>query len=365
MHMATGRPASWIARIAITSLVVASCRGASTGSLPPGSSATPATPASVSPSEIAQQCPNFVEHVDTGPQPTDFSETGPLAVAQARLQHDIEAAQEYGNAHRNEFASIRFENAPRVRIVIGFTGHVAEHCAALRSALEHPAEFEIIRQALPEARLLELMEEISARAGQHLLSIALTADHLDMTLRPDGKAIADELTAVYGDVLRVTAIGFLGYPDPSIGARPCQTLLATKIDTSALRATLILDEATIRSGEDFRGSVVIRNSGAGPLELNSGDPATAVIYRAGTNELVGGYAAGGEGVGLGGTMAPGAEITASMVSGTASCVPELGYTLPPGTYDARAVVEQYQPLAAGGIVITDLLSPPVPFVISP
>jgi hypothetical protein len=302
--------------------------------------------------------------VETGPQPTDVSENSPTAIAQARLQNDIMTMQAYAEAHRDEFASVRFENAPRVRLVIGFTGHIAEHCAALQAVLEHPREFEIIEQALPEARLMELMEEISDRAETHMLTLGLIDDHLELTLRPDGEALADELAAAYGDVLHIIAIGFLSYPDKTV-ARPCQSLLATKIDTSALRATLVLETATVASGKDFEGSVVIRNSGTEPVELNSGNPATAVIYRAGTNELVGGYAAGGEGTGLGATLAPGEEITADMVSGTASCVPELGYALPPGAYDARAVVEQYQPLPAGGVVVTDILSPPVPFTIGP
>ena len=343
-------------------LLLASCTTRT--SEPPASGVESGSPAGTA-TTSGRPCENFVEVVETGPQPTDFSEHSPTAIAQARLQNDILSAQAYAAEHPDEFASIRFENAPRVRIVIGFTGHIAEHCAALQAALEHPREFEIIKEALSEARLQELMEEIGDLVGPHLLTLGLVGNHVELTMRQDGEAVAKELAAKYGDVLRIVSIGFLGFPDRSVVVRPCQTLLATKIDTSALRATLVLDATTVSAGKDFEGSVVIRNSGSNPIELNSGNPATAVIYRAGTNELVGGYDAGGEGTGLGGTLAPGQEITADMISGTASCVPELGYTLPPGAYDARAVVEQYQPLDAGGVVTTDILSPPVPFTIIP
>jgi hypothetical protein len=307
-----------------------------------------------------------VEHVETGPQPTDFSETGPVAVAQARLQHDIQAANDYGSAHPDEFGSIRLENAPRVRIVIAFTAHIAAHCAALRSLLDFPDEFEIVMQSLPQARLYELMQEIGDKAGSHLLGLGVMSDHLELALRPDGKATADALTATYGpDILHIVSIGFLGYPDINVVARPCLTMLASKIDISGLRAILTLDSPTVRSGQDFHGSVVIRNDGSQPAELNSGAPATAVVYRAGTNELVGGYAAGGGEVGFGGTIAPGASLTDEMVSGTASCVPALGYALPPGHYDVRAVVEQYHSLPAGGVVASDILSAPVPLEVVP
>lgn len=358
--MAAGARHAALTAVVAVLLTGCAATGPTTGT--PGSTSAGA---SVSIAASVDPCPNYVVSVDTGPQPTDFSENGPVAQAQARLRHDVELARAYGVAHSDEFASIRFENAPRVRIVIGFTGHIAEHCAALRASLEHPDEFEIVREPLSEARLEALMQEIGARAGSHLLALSQMSDHLELALRPDGKAMADELAATYGDVLHILSIGFLGYPDINIVARPCQSLLATKIDTSRLRATLKLDAPTVRSGQDFRGSVVIRNDGSAPVALDSGDPATAVIYRAGTNELVGGYDAGGEGVGFGGTIAAGASLTEHVISGTASCVPALGYALPPGSYDARAVVEQYQPLPGGGVVVTDILSAPVPLEIVP
>ena len=343
-------------------LVLAACSADRPAPSAVGSADVDATaPATTAP----DPCPNFVEHVDTGPQPTDFTETSKPALAQARLRNDIETSQAYAARHPAEFASIRIENAPRVRIVIGFTDHIAEHCAALRALLEHPDEFEIIKQAFPEARLDELMQEIGDKAGNHMLSLARMSGYLEMTLRPDGKAIADELVATYGDVLHIVQIGLLGYPDINAVTRPCQSLLATKIDSSPLRATLTIEAATVHSGQDFSGSVVIRNDGAIDVELNSGDPATAVLYRAGTNELVGGYDAGGEGVGFGGPIAPGASLTEHVISGTASCVPALGYALPAGIYDVRAVVEQYQPQPGGGIVVTDILSAPVPLEIVP
>ena len=81
-------------------------------------------------------CPNYVDVVETGPLPPDAGENGPVPQNQQRLANDIEAAIAYGADHADEFASVRFENAPRVRIVIGFTDHIDEHCAALRALFE-------------------------------------------------------------------------------------------------------------------------------------------------------------------------------------------------------------------------------------
>ncbi|HEX5589988.1 MAG TPA: hypothetical protein VFX65_06840, partial [Candidatus Limnocylindrales bacterium] len=131
--------------------VLAGCWGSQPrGSLVPSNTpdARPSlgTP-SAAPGDGLAACPNFVEVVETGPMPgDDGTEEGPVAREQERIRDDVDAASAYGAEHPDEFASVRFENGPRVRLVIGFTAHIAEHCAALREILEYPDEFEIIRQ---------------------------------------------------------------------------------------------------------------------------------------------------------------------------------------------------------------------------
>ena len=84
------------------------------------------------------------------------------------------------------------------------------------------------------------------------------------------------------------------------------------------------------------------NRSDSPVEFESGQPMTAFVYRAGTDQVVGAYDGGIGGTGLGGTLAPGESMDIEVVGGTASCLPDLGYALPPGEYDVRAAIDQYE-----------------------
>ena len=92
---------------------------------------------------------------------------------------------------------------------------------------------------------------------------------------------------------------------------------------------------------------------------------TALIYRTGTDQVVGAFDGGIRGVGLGGTLAPGESIDVSVFGGTASCLAELGYALPPGTYDVRAAIDQYDRLPQGEMIVRHLLTAPVPLTVTP
>ncbi len=346
-------------------LVVAACTGgplppsAGPGSTPPGGSSLESTPLSG-----LGDCPNYVDVVETGPDPTDFSENRPLAHDQGRLQGDVEAMQAYGSAHPDEFTAVRFENSPWVRLVVGFTGHIQEHCAALRTILEFPNDFQIIRQPRTATELEQIQQAIVALAGQHLRSVGIGAETIDVQLRADGLSIAEQIHATYGDLLTIY-VGFLPYPDPASAGVDCSAILKDIVTDTPLRVSARLDTARVVTGEDFRGTVTITNAGADVVEFESGDPMTAVVYRRGSNQVVGAYEGGIGGVGAGGTLQPGETLDIGVLGGTASCDPTLGYALPPGSYDVRVRVDQYAHPEATGVVITYLLSDPVPLEITP
>lgn len=288
-------------------------------------------------------CPNFVEVVETGPMPGDNgAEDGPVGREQGRLMGDAEAAQEYGAANPDEFASLRFENGPRVRIVIAFTGHIAEHCAALRGLLAFPDEFELILQERTEADLLAMQQEIIDLARPFLVSAGSggATGVIEVGLRANGEAMARQLVERYGDAVNVT-VGLLSYPDRTRpdGLTTCPPAMGSLRGDSPLRGTLILGSSSTASGADFKATVAVMNLGIGDFDFQSGSPATALVYRPGESEAIGGYTGGIAGVGLGRKLAPLETVDIEVLGGTASCDPALGYALPPGSYEARAIVD--------------------------
>jgi hypothetical protein len=88
--------------------------------------------------------------------------------------------------------------------------------------------------------------------------------------------------------------------------------------------------------------VTVTNTGGEVVSFESGSPLTALVYMPGTDEVVGIYTGGIAGVGIGAELGPGESIDVDVLGGTASCDPDLGYALPPGDYEVRAPVEQYE-----------------------
>ena len=65
--------------------------------------------------------------METGPDPTDFSEEGPLAGDQARLSGDAETIQRYGSAHPDGFTVAQFRDV---------TGSTRKHALPLAAELD-------------------------------------------------------------------------------------------------------------------------------------------------------------------------------------------------------------------------------------
>ena len=313
----------------------------------------------------ATTCPNFVEVVETGPLPgDDGTEDGPLAREQERIREDIYAATAYGLAHPDEYASIRYENGPRVRMVVGFTAHIEEHCAALRAILEYPDEFEIILQPATEARLDEIMQALSALAGDRMRSVGRGAGEVHLTLRADGEDVAAEMHERYGDLVEIT-VGLLPYPDRFSGDPLCGPLVGPIDVDSPLVAVATLDVGSVRSGLDFGGTVIVRNAGADVFDFQSGPTQSAVVFRPGAAAPSGFYTGGMDAIGYGARLEPGGSVSLDVVGGTASCDPALGYALPPGLYEVRVPVVQLTMHDIAPTEVSYVLSGPIPLTIAP
>jgi hypothetical protein len=331
-----------------------------TSELPPSAPTTTAQPTAAP----SVDCPNFVTEVETGPEPTDYSEDGPVSQAQNRLQGDVEAAMAYAQQHTDEFGSIRFENSPRVRLVISFTDHLGEHCAALRDLLTYPDEFELVLAPVTEAELYAIQDEVVAMAGEYMQGAGSSSDSVGVSLRADGEAVAAEIAAKYGDLVTIT-VGALSYPDRTTGGLSlCRDLVPPPPTApTSLVATLKPIESPVSSGRDFDAVVTVTNTGADVVSFESGSPLTALVYLPGTDEVVGIYTGGIAGVGVGADLGPGESIDIDVVGGTASCDPDLGYALPPGNYEVRVAVDQYE-YPDGGFGLHAILSEPTPLTVS-
>jgi hypothetical protein len=337
-----------IAMIAAASLFAA-CTVGAPPSADPTMPAPPATfegsPGPTGGSAGMPGCPNFVDVVETGPMPGDTgTENGPVAREQGRLNRDAEAAQAYGAAHPDEFASLRYENGPRVRLVIAFTGNISEHCAALRELLAFPEEFELVLEKRTEQDRLAIQQEIVQRAGPFLVSAASggATGVVEVALRANGEGMARQIVEQYGDAVHVT-VGLLSYPDRARADRgtTCGPDPGTlRLDTP-LRGTLVLESSSVSSGADFDAKVRVANRGTTDFDFQSGATATALIFAPGGNEAIGTFTGGRDLVGLSQVLGPGESVDIDVLGGTASCDPALGYALPPGPYEVRAVIDVY------------------------
>jgi hypothetical protein len=349
----------------VLTAVVLTLAGCYSGAPAPGTTDPPLMTASPDASPVIADCPNFVEVVVTGPVPgDDGTEDGPVAREQQRISGDVDLAAQYGAGHPDEFASMRYENGPRVRLVIGFTAHIEEHCAALRAILEYPEEFEIIRQPATEAQLMTIMDDLSARYRERMRSIGMGAGVLDLTLRADGEAVAAEVVADYGELVRIT-LGMLPYPDRFASGSQCGPLVGPIAAGLPLVAATTLDGDTVRTGMDFRGTVSVLNVGAEPIDFQSGPTQTAVVFRPGAEAPSGLFTGGLDAIGFGKRLAPGESVDLEVVGGTASCDPDLGYALPPGDYEVRVPVIQLTMHDNAPTELSYVLSEPVPLTITP
>jgi hypothetical protein len=353
--------------VAVAVLLVAGCTVRQPGlsgeaTVTPAVTATP-TPVEELPSVTA--CPNFVEVVETGPVPGDNgAEDGPVAREQQRISSDVDLAIAYGADHSDEYASVRYENGPRVRMVIGFTAHIEEHCAALRAILEYPDEFEIIRQPVTELRLEEIRQAIAARYRELMRSVGRGAGVIHLALRADGQDAAAEVLAEYGELVEIT-VGLLPYPDRFGGDPMCEPLVGPIAGDSQLVAVAQLAANSVRSGLDFRGTVTVRNTGADAFDFQSGPRHAAVVFKPGSGSPSGFWTGGMDAVGFGKLLPPGESVELELVGGTASCDPALGYALPPGQYEVRVPVVLLTSHDNAPTEVAYILSEAVPLTIVP
>ena len=153
-------------------------------------------------------------------------------------------------------------------------------------------------------------------------------------LAPSALATAEDLHRRFGDDVLLT-VGYLPYPpdrppDPVLG-RPSLQPPGQPLDPRETDAQLD-GPATVRSGQTLHHGLLVGNLTDRELTIATNGQVTAAVVDPRTGLVVGGFAGAQTLVGINFQVVPGATERIPLLIGTASVVPDLGYTVPPGTW---------------------------------
>jgi len=148
---------------------------------------------------------------------------------------------------------------------------------------------------------------------------------------------AADLSDQFGDAVDLT-VGALPFPlsgaherRPEVGRR------ADLLDPG--QATVELDGlAVVRSGHTLRHGLLLSNRSADAVHLATNGQLTAVVVDPESQQVVGGFAGAQVMPLIVFRVAPGATERVPLLIGTASLVPELGYTVPAGHWGIEATL---------------------------
>ena len=184
--------------------------------------------------------------------------------------------------------------------------------------------------------LSEIEDEIMRRAKGRFIEIGVGAGTVSVTLRPSEVALAQEIVDAYGPAVEVS-VGLFPFPLRDDGTRAC-AIQRTFGEHPSLKATLDMPIPAVIAGQSFQATVRIENVSSQPLHLQTGTEFVVYLFRTGSTTPIG----DGGGTHLVGRelhLLPANGTTIAGNGGTTSCDASLGYVLPAGTYDARALVD--------------------------
>lgn len=182
--------------------------------------------------------------------------------------------------------------------------------------------------------------------------------HIHLDASGPAVAAAAELHDRYGDFLSLH-VGALPYPpDPSQFRTP-------RLRTTEPRRGLVEPEEmlleldgplSIRSGQTATHALVLRNTSDRPITVDTNGNLTAVIIDPATGTTVGGFTGAQHQPLIRFTANPGQTVHIPLLVGTASFTPDLGYTIPAGSWQLTAPMD----LEDGRHLVT----PPLEFTVT-
>ena len=321
--------------------------------VPPGSSPTAVDPATACP----RSDPSAI-----------FSDEGEMMEGSAMAERNLGVINRYVAANPEVSTQPFLDwSADPPRVVIGFTGDLAPHRAALEPLLADPERVLICSVAFNSAQISAVATEIQQQmtAGGPMVGVFGGTSAVEVQLAAYGEDFAAQLVATYGDIVKVR-VGLFPYPmtdELAASTEPdpaCASDISGPIDMSGLRAEVRLASNALAQGTDTDGKVVFTNTGTADVSFESGDPLTGVVVMPGTTDVVGTFTGVLAGTGAGAVLAPGESTEVGLVVGTASCIPANGFMLPPGEYEVVvvAVVDYLQQPP-----VNRLVSIPAPLVV--
>jgi hypothetical protein len=208
-----------------------------------------------------------------------------------------------------------------------------------------------------QAELTATRDEVEGATAGQILSLGIGESTVEVGLLPGREALAARIAHTFGARVSVT-VGLTSYCGRPGRSPVCSSMPGGDHLPTGLRLVLVLDGRSIKTGNFGNATLVVRETGTGAFQMDTGQPLVAQVVRSGTRSVVGTYSAGIGGTGYGPRVVAGRDERIPVVFGTARCDGGLGSAMPPGDYDV--VVYMHPEGRDGGPVY---YAPAVPVVV--
>lgn len=246
----------------------------------------------------------------------------------------VEDVRDYVAGFPEVFGGIRVEGD---LVVVAFTADLDEHRRGLQASVEHPELVRVEHARYSEAKLTADIAAIRRRLAEdpRRPQIGVSGPGR-IQLRAPFATLAGELHDLYGDALEIT-VGNKRFPPGKIERRPPVPVPEPTVAVPGLELSVVVDERTVAAGEDVHGRVVFINEGSDLVEGMTG-VLTGGVRREGDDFMAGSFTGPVRLVGYTVRLEPGQRTELGLVVGTASCLPDTSYVVPPGLYEVIAAV---------------------------
>ena len=237
--------------------------------------------------------------------------------------------QRYAFEHPDEAGAISINDCGVV--TARFTNNVEAHTLALTALTAHPELLVVRMTALSARRAEQILAELLV--SYPTVTVSTGPDQVVVGLAPSQLTTAADIYRSYGDLVSIT-VGLLRYPDPTIDPPVCPVSAGLR---QVKHLLLAISPTTLRTSEGvpIAVRVGITNRSAHNVTVRV-EGSSVVVVRQGTTTVLA-VSEKPEALLAPITETINAHQTVNVGSdevGAASCRPELGWSLPPGHYDA-------------------------------
>lgn len=187
--------------------------------------------------------------------------------------------------------------------------------------------------------LSAFLRELQAQEPSPLAEWPEPSHHRDppyrIGLQPWAEPMAARLHAEYGTDVELT-VGALPYPLPASDEHPTGGGPGIPPLASTMAEVALDGDVAVASGDHVMHGLLFTNRSSDPLRVNTNGHVTADVVDPGTGRIVGGYTGAQRLPLVVFRAAPAETIRIPVLIGTASLLPALGFTVPPGPWGLRA-----------------------------